>query len=87
MTSVKEYIDLLFDKLNELVIEDISYSDYGQMTDWLGEIRRGVNALEKKQEPMKPYFEHEYFCSGCASETVLWADYCWHCGQKLDWEE
>lgn len=51
MTSVEEYIDFLFDKLNELVIEDISYSDYDQMTDWLGEIRRQVKRLESaKQE-------------------------------------
>ncbi len=41
----------------------------------------------KKQEPMKPYFEYEYFCSGCNSEIVQGTDYCWNCGQKLDWKE
>ena len=46
--SVREYFEFLFDKLNELVIEDISYSDYDQMIDWLDEIRKQVKQLEKK---------------------------------------
>lgn len=48
MESVEKYIDFMWDKLNELVIEDISYSDYDQMIDWLGEIRKQVKQLEKK---------------------------------------
>ena len=51
--SVREYFELLFDKLNKLVIEDISYSDYDQMTDRLGEIKNHVKRIEKKQKPMK----------------------------------
>lgn len=93
MTSVEEYIDFLFDKLNELVIEDISYSDYDQMTDWLGEIRKGVNALEKKQEPIKPIYDHRYAelgCSFCGNQVSGWEErpnYCPNCGQAIDWEE
>ena len=41
----------------------------------------------KKQDPMKPYFEHGCFCSGCNSEIVLGTDYCWNCGQRLKWTE
>ena len=48
MESVEKYIDFMWDKLNELVIEDISYSDYDQMIDWLDEIRKQVKQLEKK---------------------------------------
>lgn len=44
--SVSEYFEFLFDKLDELVIEDISYSDYDQMTDWLGEIRNYMGVDE-----------------------------------------
>ena len=58
--SVREYLEFLFDKLNELVIEDISYSDYDQMTDWLGEIRNHVKRLElleRKSEPTKRDWE------------------------------
>ena len=40
--GVMEYIDLIYEKLNELSIEDICYSDYDQITDWLGEIRKIV---------------------------------------------
>ena len=47
--SVREYFEFLFDKLNELVIEDISYSDYDQMTDWLGEIRNHVKRIESTE--------------------------------------
>ena len=92
MTSVKEYIDFLFDKLNELVIEDISYSDYDQMTDWLGEIRKQVEGLEKKQDPMKLEINGEFdlLCAWCGSVLDFKGydgDYCPYCGQKLNWED
>ncbi len=83
----------MFNKLNQLVIEDISYSDYDQMTDWLGEIRKQVKRLEKKQEPMKPVYDHRYAELGCAmcgnqvSGREESPDYCQQCGQKLDWED
>ena len=50
MESVEEYINLMLNKLNELVIEDISYSDYDQMTDWLCEVKQGYIAEIKKLE-------------------------------------
>ncbi len=50
MESVQEYIDFMFSKLNELAIEDISYSDYDQMTDWLGEIRKQIKRLESAEQ-------------------------------------
>ncbi len=88
MESVKEYIDFMFNKLNQLVIEDISYSDYDQMTDWLAEINRQVKKLEKKQEPMKTILSHgECGCPRCEVTLSEGDEYCWHCGQKLDWED
>ena len=50
MKSVEEYINLILNKLNELVIEDISYSDYDQMTDWLCQVQQGHIAEIKKLE-------------------------------------
>ena len=91
MESVKEYIYFMFNKLNELAIEDISYSDYDQMTDWLGEIRNHVKRIEKKQEPMKPTYDHRYAemgCSVCGSMIGGWEErpnYCPSCGQAIDW--
>ena len=88
MESVEEYIDFMLDKLNELAIEDISYSDYDQMTDWLAEINKKVKKLEKKQEPMKTILSHgECGCPMCEVTISEGDEYCWHCGQKLDWEE
>ena len=85
MESVKEYIDFMFKKLNELSIEDISYSDYDQMTDWLAEINKKVKKLEKKQDPMRPLFRYgEYTCPMCEVTVSKLDEYCWHCGQKLD---
>ena len=100
MESVKEYIDFMFNKLNELAIEDISYSDYDQMTDWLGEIRKQVKRLEKKQEPMRPKLIMKtmsmcltkeecgpaYTCD-CGAYVGYLHEYCNDCGQKLDWED
>ena len=94
MNSVEEYIDFMFDKLNELVIEDISYSDYDQMTDWLDEIRDHVKRIEKKQEPMKPIHKRKnLYCPNC-DQWLLWDDgipneedsHCGVCGQRIDWE-
>ena len=94
MESVKEYIDFMFNKLNELSIEDISYSDYDQMTDWLAEIKRQVKKLEKKQEPMKPEADGEFgLCKRCGyvfnSELIseYCVKYCPNCGQAIDWED
>lgn len=93
MTSVEEYIDFLLDKLNELVIEDISYSDYDQMTDWLAEIRKQVKMLEKKQERMKPDAEIsdiggiQHTCPVCWGFVGYMHEHCENCGQKLDWED
>ena len=90
--SVLEYIDFMLVKLNELAIEDISYSDYDQMTDWLAEIKKQVRKLEKKQEPMKPVKEqrpggHNICCPSCGCEAVRPVEWCWKCGQRQDWTE
>ena len=78
--SVREYFEFLFDKLNELVIEDISYSDYVQMNDWLGEIENHVRRIGKKQDPMKPekcqfepLIKHgwDYQCPVCAKAVGM----------------
>ena len=91
--SVREYFEFLFDKLDELVIEDISYSDYDQMNEWLGEIKNYVRRIGKKQNPMKPTYDHRYAemsCSVCGSLVGSWEeqpDYCPECGQAIDWED
>ena len=51
-TSVLEYIDLLYEKLGKLAFEEIQYSDYDQMTDWLAEINKQVKKLEKRRSQM-----------------------------------
>ena len=89
MESVEEYIDFIFDKLNKIAIEDISYSDYDQMADWLGEIRKQVKRLEKKQVPMEPINDN---CGDCGVDIRNWAgdepfDYCPYCGQAIDWSD
>ena len=92
--SVREYFEFLFDKLDELVSEDISYSDYVQMNDWLGEIKNHVRWIGKKQYPMKPTARFypdgsiESTCPNCqeAVEEELFI-YCPNCGQAIDWRE
>ena len=93
--SVLEYIDFLYEKLWKLAVEEIQYSDYDQMTDWLGEIKRQVKKLEKKQDPMKPIrTEKSLYCPNCV-HWLSWGDaipnewdnYCGICGQKIDWED
>ncbi len=58
MESVQEYIDLIYGELGELRAREMTYRDYDQMTDWLGEISKQVKRLEKKQEPMKTILSH-----------------------------
>ena len=93
--SVREYFEFLFDKLDELVIEDISYGDYDQMNEWLGEIKNYVRRIGKKQNPMKPMRKgKDLYCPNC-EQWLLWDDvipndvdnYCGICGQAIDWEE
>lgn len=78
------------DKYTEAIIELEELID--GIIDGCGSVRLREAAelaidLIKKREPMKPYFEHGYFCSGCNSEIVPGTDYCWNCGQKLNWED
>ena len=92
-TSVLEYIDLLYEKLGKLAFEEIQYSDYDQMTDWLAEINKQVKKFENKQEPMRPVYDHRYAelgCAMCGNQVSGWEErpnYCPNCGQKLDWED
>ena len=83
VTSVLEYIDFLHATLGRLSIEEIDYSDYCQMTDYLDEIEKRVKQLEKKQMPMKPVIEqgapsyyggtsicrYYYSCPKCGGEV------------------
>ena len=93
VTSVTEYIDFLHATLGRLSIEEIDYSDYCQMTDYLDEIENRVKQLEKKQDPMKPTYDHRYAemgCAFCGNMIGGWEErpnYCPNCGQKIDWED
>ena len=93
VTSVLEYIDFLHAILGRLSIEEIDYSDYCQMTDYLDEIEKRVKQLEKKQEPMKPTYDHRYAEMGCSvwgNMVSGWEElpnYCPNCGQSIDWRE
>ena len=92
-TSVIEYIDLLYERLGKLAFEEIEYSDYDEMTDWLAEIREEVKWLEKRDVPMKPVYDHRYAemgCAACGNFVGGWEqlpDYCPQCGQAIDWGE
>ena len=41
----------------------------------------------RKQEGMKPSGGSEYSCMVCERDVAYGDEYCWHCGQKLNWEE
>lgn len=42
----------------------------------------------KKQEPMNAILNYvEYSCPKCELTISEYDEYCWHCGQKLDWED
>ena len=95
VTSVMEYIDFLHAIFGRLSIEEIDYSDYCQMTDYLDEIEKRVKQLEKKQEPMKPYkyrtegdMSHDvYDCRECGTVITLNDTYCRRCGRVQMWED
>ena len=83
----------------EEVIYDLEYlisnnCTYTQIIDYVEEIELAIKALEK-QIPKKPKPTEEqntryamnYTCPFCEkhfSGTGI-ADYCYHCGQALDW--
>lgn len=45
-------------------------------------IATAIKALEK-QIPKKPIFK---YCPHCSGGVMDYAEYCYKCGQKLDWE-
>ena len=54
-------------------------------------LKLAIEAL-RKQTPVKPCVnEGEYICSVCDklehSTLGKGDEYCWHCGQKIDWED
>ncbi len=45
-----------------------------------------IEAMQK-QDPMTPMSNQgEYNCPMCELTIAEGDEYCWHCGQKLDWE-
>ena len=68
---------------------DKQMSEYPERYDMALQIARDAF---HKQTPVKPCVdEGEYVCSVCDTlehSTLGKGDeYCWHCGQKIDWEE
>ena len=95
VTSVQEYINFLRERLEKLSVEEILYSDYSQMMDWIGEIGKQVRRLESKETPTIPkpyvdlYGDKRNGCPRCPKPEILYVGqkYCSVCGQMIDWEE
>lgn len=80
-------------------IDDLEYLIGGECTDtqhdYIEQIELAVKAL-KKQIPKKPILDKiqnfqyipKYTCPTCGGGFTGkgLADYCYHCGQALDWE-
>lgn len=46
------------------------------------------NALVKQipLKPLKPVRGSEIYCPGCGSVVTSTENYCWYCGQAIDWK-
>lgn len=72
----------LYNNLKEKLIyqETLDLDDEG--------VRGLLTDLLYKESAMKPVDkETEYACGQCDTHVAYKDDYCWHCGQKLDWSE
>jgi hypothetical protein len=57
------------------------------VTDLIESFEIAVEAM-KKQDPMKPLSSFgEYTCPMCEMTVAEGDEYCWNCGQKIDWED
>ena len=72
--------------LIELCLDyDKDMSEYPERYEMALQIAR--EAL-RKQEPMKTILSHgECGCPRCEVTLSEGDEYCWHCGQKIDWED
>lgn len=62
---------------------DVLLGKYGQADEKAEDaIAKAVKALEK-QIPKKPIFK---YCPRCSGRVMDYAEYCYKCGQKIDWE-
>lgn len=58
----------------------LDLEDYG--------VREKLTDLVDRDSPMKPVDkETEYACGQCDTHVAYKDDYCWKCGQKLNWED
>lgn len=72
--------------LIELCLDyDKDMSDYPERYEMALQVARDVF---HKQTPVKPMSNQgEYTCPMCELTIAEGDEYCWHCGQKLDWDE
>jgi DNA-directed RNA polymerase subunit RPC12/RpoP len=81
----KNNLDKAISILNS-IFEECGDSRINNVLDLLVKPFESLIELEKKNTPMKPYWEHAYICNNCSNEFVEKTDkYCSNCGQKLDW--
>lgn len=83
--TIKEAYENILEADAEYCISDMYNNDPVLRDDFLA----AMKALEK-QIPMKPYHENIYKCSRC--DGIVGAnhgciDYCYHCGQAIDWSD
>ena len=85
--EINERIEIINERI-EIIGRD--YAD--DIREYLEVLKMAIEAL-RKQEPVKPTYDHRYGelgCSFCGNLVSGWEEgpnYCPNCGQKIDWSE
>jgi rRNA maturation endonuclease Nob1 len=81
-----EYVHISYNDKKAVKVREILLDDCSNKHTIVDKALTRLDDLEKKNTPMKPYWEHDYICTNCSNEFVEKTDkHCSNCGQKLDW--
>ena len=84
--TLEDILEMMDNELYNSLREKLLYQETLDLDD--EGLRRVLTDLLDRESMMRPLFSSgEYTCPMCEITVSEGDEYCWHCGQKLDWED
>lgn len=80
-------IEKAIEMINGLIL-NAKINDYFNLTTReFAEFEKVVNEVIQKTDALKPLLDDEYQCPCCEAVVMQEDNYCYDCGQRMDWSK